>query len=353
MVINVNNGKMGDVEKDKISPVADKRSMGKLSGKGGGLWGCKPDATRSWEQHAIAEFPGRLTKEHAEVTISDKARVLVIDSRADVDRFFDRYDKEHTEDGFVNYAEVARDYDVIDYHWSKFDSDCWDNGDTRLHELDCDCVLVLNKDVITDIKNPETLTFYTEEEERNILNARYSEGGDVGVGLTFYHAYETNEQRIQGLNDYYRIYGKSENSASAYTVVNNYGRLKEYIDRNNGRIDEKQLNKILVEVGIDKNAEYVMADMLQDMSAKNTGMEKSKVDSFKQNFDKEYIHGCRPWRLADLKIRDFLFKLHRIDKDTAFDVKKECLRCVLNEPSNNTWNEMSSRIPAIAICLSK
>jgi hypothetical protein len=350
MVINVNNGRMGNIEVGKISPVSDELAKGKPSGNAGGLWGCKPDAERTWEQWAVYEMPHRLTKEHAEVTIGDSARVLVIDSKADVDRFFERYGENPHSFGdadYVNYSEVAKDYDVIDYHYSNFDGE---NGDRRLHALACDCVYVLNRDVIEDVRNPETLTFYTEKEQWLLQEGGY--GGAISLGIDCYNTFDTKAERIAALDDYYRVFGKNEGSESAYTVVNNYGRLKDYIDRNNGRIDEKQLNKILINVGADKDAERVMGDVLDDLREKSRGEDRSKVDAFRRNFDDKYIHGCRPWRVQDLKIRDFLFKLYRIDNELVHDVKIECLRAVLNDPSSNTWAGMGARIPAIAVCLS-
>lgn len=117
----------------------------------GGLWMSRPDAVRTWENWCLTEDPNRLSKESAEITISDDARILRLDSDEKVQAFVTQYEVlQHHDSARIDYEQVMKQYDVVE-----FCMDNWKRTPKVFATLDVDSVLCLNPLVITHIHNPE------------------------------------------------------------------------------------------------------------------------------------------------------------------------------------------------------
>ena len=111
----------------------------------GGLWASATDAKCGWKQWCEREEFKRCDEGNAfRFTLKESARVLVLNSEdkvKELPNWTSNY--EYLGVKCIDWAKVAKDYDVVDYQVSK------DYGlHTTLYGWDCDSILVLNPDVV-------------------------------------------------------------------------------------------------------------------------------------------------------------------------------------------------------------
>ena len=123
----------------------------------GGLWASPVDAERGWYDWCKRnEFVlGRL-KTHFEFELSQNARVLkltpdnVWDLPEDEKSFFIRRPPERRDSlsivESVDFEALAREWDVLEYSLTEYPEMYW-----SLYGWDCDCILVLNPDVVVEV----------------------------------------------------------------------------------------------------------------------------------------------------------------------------------------------------------
>lgn len=131
----------------------------KLNKPDGGLWASPVDAERGWcEWCKSNEFlVGRL-ETHFEFELSQNARVLeltpdnVWELPEDAKSIFHRNPPE--ERNFfamveaIDFEALAREYDVLECSLAEYPQLYW-----SLYGWDCDCILVLNPDVIVEVSD--------------------------------------------------------------------------------------------------------------------------------------------------------------------------------------------------------
>ena len=170
MVYNVNLGRTGLLDMDKIKNASDiPDNIGYKPYEC--LWASRQDCKFGWEAWCERECPHWLSIEHAEVEISNNARVLIIDSEESLDKLLlfkcdpcllgegeiDGQKYYHFE-GYIDWANVSKYYDVVEFRLD----DYFNTHNILGCVLDCDSVTILNKEVITEIHNPATVTLRKE-----------------------------------------------------------------------------------------------------------------------------------------------------------------------------------------------
>lgn len=137
-------------------PIKNKEGFNK---PGGGLWASAVDAQHSWKQwvECTKFYPERLTMSF-EFELSPNARILELrpDNVWDLPvipntpmwrrrpEIRDHYSMVTN----IDFEALARDYDVLECSLSDYPSLYW-----SLYGWDCDCILVMNPDVIVEVKN--------------------------------------------------------------------------------------------------------------------------------------------------------------------------------------------------------
>ena len=172
MIYNVNLGRTGVLDIDKIINADDISHNIGVKPKGC-LWASRVDCEYGWEAWCKENNPGWLSIEHAEVEVSNEARILRIDSEEAFDRLLCcgadisfhnlSEDTRYAFAGNINWANVSKHYDVIEFRL-----DDYYGPRHMLNTIDCDSVVILNKNVITEIRNPATITLRKEAEEIKI-----------------------------------------------------------------------------------------------------------------------------------------------------------------------------------------
>lgn len=112
----------------------------------GGLWACDVNARYSWKDFCEGEeFRLDTLNESFKFKLSNEARVLTLKKLKDLNPL-----PKEILGGFVflDFEELKKTYDVIEYY---------EDGDLfglrgALYGWDCDCVLVLNKDVVEPLR---------------------------------------------------------------------------------------------------------------------------------------------------------------------------------------------------------
>ena len=176
MVYNVNLGRTGLLDMDKIKNASDiPNNIGNKPYEC--LWASRQDCEFGWEAWCEREVPHWLSIEHAEVEVSNNARVLIIDSEKALKklqfygldpRFLDKTGDQyrHQFGRNIDWANVSKYYDVVEFRLD----DYWPTQDVLGCVLDCDSVTILNKEVITEIRNPATVTLRKEVDHIEIAS---------------------------------------------------------------------------------------------------------------------------------------------------------------------------------------
>ncbi len=163
MQIKVNLGRTGLLDKEKIKPI--KNRGGKPTG---GLWGTEVEYAKknpdwTWETWCQSEMPHWLSDQSATVNISENARVFDISTEEALKEFVYKYCSAEIQLGYiydgtvpfgkVDYEKIAKDYDVIN-----FDIKALRKLKDLIPSLDVSCTVILNKECIESIENPEEVT---------------------------------------------------------------------------------------------------------------------------------------------------------------------------------------------------
>jgi hypothetical protein len=120
----------------------------------GGLWASSKTAKFGWYDWCQREnFSTKNLTKYFEFTLSSNARILELTpgnvwelpTSKDYLKTYGMSERRMGVHGvyWIDFEALARDYDVIDYNVSKYPELYW-----LLYGWDCDCILVLNKDVI-------------------------------------------------------------------------------------------------------------------------------------------------------------------------------------------------------------
>lgn len=166
MLYHTNLGRTGFIDINKIKEVEHNSKNIGIKPVVGGLWCVRADHPDGWEYFARTSMPAEaLSLEHAEITVRDDARTLIIDSRQALEYVFEKYLTDRPDlfggqsfDGMahrpqIDWSKVAQDYDVVEFRMADYPA-LYD----ELYGLDCDSAVILHSDVIEDIKNPPTIT---------------------------------------------------------------------------------------------------------------------------------------------------------------------------------------------------
>lgn len=116
----------------------------------GGLWGSMPDSEFSWKAWCIEEdFHTEKLNECFYFTLTPNARVLSIRKSSDLSMLPKLHSSEKLYSTvFLDFEKLAEEYDAIEYYvYGDFDLQ------GLLSTWDCDCVLVLNPDVVQECGN--------------------------------------------------------------------------------------------------------------------------------------------------------------------------------------------------------
>ncbi len=112
--------------------------------QGTGLWASPINSAYGWSDWCTDNGYGNLTKNFT-FTISEKSKVLIIDSEKDLDKMpklvFDTYIK-----GF-DFEKLAKKYDAI-FLTDKGQVKTRHSQPFNLYGWDCECILIMNKDII-------------------------------------------------------------------------------------------------------------------------------------------------------------------------------------------------------------
>lgn len=180
MAYNVNLGRTGLLDIDKIINAGDIPNH-RATKPNGCLWASRPDCDYGWEAWCKENQPDWLSVEHAEVEISDNARILKIDSEeafdrllccgADIDFRNLSEDMRYALATNINWSNISKHYDVVEFRLDDYYEPRYILGN-----IDCDSVAILNKNIITEIRNPATVTLRKEAERIEI------ESGTTHIG---------------------------------------------------------------------------------------------------------------------------------------------------------------------------
>ncbi|MBO4847085.1 MAG: hypothetical protein J5525_12445 [Lachnospiraceae bacterium] len=177
MKYRTNIGRTGYINYDMIDDIQNNSTP--MSKCRGGLWLSNIDAPKdstSWEGWCEYEMPHWLSKEETYISTKEDSKVLKIDSNIAVLQVINKYyDKEQK---YIDYEKIAKDYDAIDFQLSKTSID---PSRSMFGPLDCDSVVLLNKDTITHIQNPNTLTPLYENERNNFNPKNTERPQDKGI----------------------------------------------------------------------------------------------------------------------------------------------------------------------------
>ena len=137
-------------DKDKFKPIKNVKSLGIKPN--GGFWGCRKDANRSWFDWCIREdYEVDSLKKSFEFTISKNAKILTIDNHKKLDKIPKRDDIDTSIVYMaLDFEKLSEGYDAIEVFISKDEQLYWD-----LYGWDCDSILIMNPDIIEEVRSSE------------------------------------------------------------------------------------------------------------------------------------------------------------------------------------------------------